>query len=113
MRCQHRNLRWRKKILTVAHFHSLAFSTPQFEVARLEGSGILAFSTPRFEVAQGAGQCKGALRLYSLLKGQGLRRVCPVGGGEHTGLWVHLSKTLGTLGHALAADRAFGILVLL
>ena len=46
------------------------------------------------EQTRWSGQCKGALRLYSLLKGQGLRRVCPVGGGEHTGLWVHLSKTL-------------------
>ena len=46
------------------------------------------------EQTRWSGQCKGALRLYSLLKGQGLRRVCPVGGGEHTGLWVHLPKTL-------------------
>ena len=82
---------------------------------RLPRSGRMhASSRPRIadgsllveEQTRWSGQCKGALRLYSLLKGQGLRRVCPVGGGEHTGLWVHLSKTLGTLGHVLAADRA-------
>ena len=49
---QHRNLRWRKTSRQARHFASLAFSTPQFEVAQEERSDVLVFSTPQFEVAQ-------------------------------------------------------------